>query len=70
MMIRVTKHVEFHRPGTPITFSVPAKDHPQLLPHDVRDHILSIGAGHVVPSHPGQRNGGIAAFIARKRNNR
>lgn len=70
MMILVTRFIEFRRPGTPLTFSVSAQPHPQILPHDVRDHILRMGAGRLVPSQPGQKDGGIAAFIERKRNRR
>jgi hypothetical protein len=66
MMILVTRALNFSRPGTPITFEVQPSVYPQILPHDVRDHIVLMGAGRLVPSQPGQRDGGIAACIARK----
>jgi hypothetical protein len=66
MKVIVTKHVNFHRPGTPITFEVPAKTYPQILPRDVRDHVIATGAGYLVEHEPGQRDGGVAALIARK----
>jgi hypothetical protein len=66
MMIIVTRHSAFRRPGTPLTFEVFPDLHPQILPHDVRDHILAIGAGYLAPQQPGNRNGGIAASIKRK----
>jgi hypothetical protein len=66
MRVLVERPVEYSRNGK-LSFSVPARGFPQILPRDVRDHIVAIGAGRLVPHEPGQRDGGIAALIARKR---
>ena len=70
MRVLVDRDVHYSRPGSTLSFSIPWGTVPLLLPHDVRDHIVAIGAGRLVEHEPGQRDGGIAALIARKRNNR
>jgi hypothetical protein len=67
MRVMVTHHVEFARPGTPLTFEVSASSQPQRLPHDVAAHIIRIGAGYAIAHQPSDKSGGVAAFIERKR---
>ena len=70
MRIMVTRRTEFPRPGTPLTFEVYPGQRPQLLPHDVRDHVVAVGAGYLVPHQAGQTDRGIAALIAGKQQRR
>lgn len=67
MRIIVTREVNYPRPGTPITFQVMASHQPKTLPRDVAEHIIAIGAGHVVEHDPADKSGGMAASIERKR---
>jgi hypothetical protein len=67
MRVIVERDVHYHRPGSTLVFSIPQSTHPYLLPHDLRDHIVAIGAGRLVDHSPGQKDGGIAALIERKR---
>jgi hypothetical protein len=66
MRVIVERRVQYHRPGTTLTFEVGPSAEPVLLPHDVRDYIVATGAGRLVSTEPGHKAGGLAALIARK----
>ena len=67
MKVIVTRYTNYVRPGTPLTFEMFPCLQPQVLPHDVRDYVIAIGAGYAIQHVLGDRSGGVAAFIERKR---
>lgn len=66
MKVMITRHIDYRRPGSTLCFTLSPRGMAVCLPHDVRDFVIANGAGHIVPTMPGDRSGGLAAFIERK----